>query len=58
MAPPRASGKAATQPKKSVVETIQNIKEATGADEDDIRTMLAACDYDVNEATNALIERK
>ena len=38
---------------KSVVELV---KEATGASEEDVRHTLEECDYDVNKATNMLID--
>jgi hypothetical protein len=36
--------------------TLDAIRDATGASEDDISAMLAECNYDVNEATAKLIE--
>jgi GBF-interacting protein 1 N-terminal len=38
---------------KSVVELV---KEATGASEEDVKHTLEECDYDVNKATNMLID--
>ena len=35
---------------------IENIREATGAAEEDIRVMLAECNNDVDEATSRLID--
>jgi hypothetical protein len=53
MAPTKTGAKAATSaPKKS----LDAIKEATGATDDEIAAMLAECNYDANEATARLIE--
>lgn len=40
-------------PPKKVIEAI---REATGANEEDVKAVLAECNYDVNEATNRLID--
>jgi hypothetical protein len=46
------AGKSGAAPRK----TLDAIRDATGASEDDISAMLAECNYDVNEATAKLIE--
>ena len=46
------AGKSGAAPRK----TMDAIRDATGASEDDISAMLAECNYDVNEATAKLIE--
>jgi len=57
MAPAKPSvdpqgGRAKVPPKK----IIENIREATGASDEDIKAVLAECNYDVNEATTKLID--
>ena len=53
MAPPRTAKK--QQDSTAPVDILKEIKAATGASEDDISSMLAECNYDVNEATSRLI---
>ena len=50
--PMAPAGKSGAAPRK----TLDAIRDATGASEDDISAMLAECNYDVNEATAKLIE--
>ena len=54
MAPPRTAKK--QQDSTAPVDILKEIKAATGASEDDISSMLAECNYDVNEATSRLID--
>lgn len=35
---------------------VELVKEATGASEEDVKHTLEECDYDVNKATNMLID--
>jgi hypothetical protein len=54
MAPPKPAAKsAAPPPPKKILEAI---RDATGANDDEISAMLAECNYDVNEATSRLID--
>lgn len=55
MAPARPSADGA-RPRNPAKKIVENIREATGASDEDIKAVLAECNNDVNEATTRLID--
>lgn len=49
----RAHGEGGNARKK----TVERMMEVTGANEEDVRAVLAECDEDVNRATHLLLDR-
>lgn len=56
MAPELLLGAAVVQAKPTSKSVVELVKELTGASEEDIQHTLQECNYDVNEATNKLID--